>query len=64
MRTIDLTPTWAGVMPILLEAYEHGEPEGRKIAREELMRLAQSMDEVNARSKETAHGDKVDQPQA
>lgn len=53
-KYIDLTPTWVGVMPLLLEAYVHGDPEGRKIAREELMRLARSMDEINAQNKETS----------
>lgn len=40
METIDLTPTWAAVLPILLTAVEDGTFEGRKIAREELARMA------------------------
>lgn len=40
MEAIDLTPTWAAVLPILLAAVEDGTAEGRKIAREELARMA------------------------
>lgn len=38
--TIDLTPTWSGILPALLAVIENGTPEGQKIAREELQRMA------------------------
>lgn len=52
MKTIDLTPTWAGVMPLLMAVLESGSEEGKREAREELMRLAKAMDEVNEERKE------------
>lgn len=39
--TIDLTPTWPAVLPILLAALEDGTEEGKRMAREELKRMAQ-----------------------
>lgn len=38
--TVDLTPTWAGVMPAMLAAITDGTPTGRDIAKAELTRLA------------------------
>lgn len=49
MKTIDLTPSWAGLMPALIAALQCGGPEGQAIAREELGRLAASVDAQNAR---------------
>lgn len=48
MRTIDITPTWRGCLPILLEVFENGTPEGRKMALEELHRMALIADEAVA----------------
>jgi len=42
--TIDLTPTWQGVLPILIGALEDGTNEGKKLAREELRRMAKAAD--------------------
>ena len=42
--TIDLTLTWQGVLPILIAALEDGTEEGKKIAREELRRMAKAAD--------------------
>lgn len=53
METIDLTPSWAGVMPVLVACLEDGTDEGKKIAREELARLAKAMDARRERSKLT-----------
>lgn len=45
-QTIDLTPTWLQVLPILLEVFKHGEStEGRKTAMTELRRIAEIADE-------------------
>lgn len=44
---IDATPTWEGVMPILFAALESGTDEGKRIAREELMKLARQVDSIN-----------------
>ena len=50
-RSIDCTPTWAGLMPLLWETAAKGVPE----ARAELMRLARVVDDLNekARAKES-----------
>jgi hypothetical protein len=53
METIDITPTWAAVMPILLAALEDGTDEGKRIARAELTRLAGVVDGMNAHAKGT-----------
>lgn len=50
-RTIDITPTWRGIMPVLIEGIRHGTPEGQRIAREELMRLADIADREIARDR-------------
>lgn len=50
-QRIDCTPTWAGVLPLLLAALDNGTDEGRKIAREELARMAKAADLYNASRK-------------
>ena len=39
-KFIDITPTWAGLLPALLALYTDGNSQGRKYALEELQRLA------------------------
>ncbi len=53
-KFIELKPTWVGLMPALFAALENGSPEGKKIAREELMRLAKAVDVANAATKEAS----------
>ena len=43
-RTIDCTPTWEAATRIYLTVLESGNAEGKKIAREELLRLAKAYD--------------------
>ena len=54
MKHIDMTPTWAGLMPAFFAVFENGTEEGKKIAREELMRLARALDAVNAKASKKA----------
>jgi hypothetical protein len=42
----DLTPTWVEAMKILILVLETGNPEGRAMAKEELMLLAEAMDQL------------------
>lgn len=49
MKTINLTPTWEAVMPIIFEVLENGNDEGKREIREELLRLAKEMDKLNER---------------
>lgn len=51
--TIDITPTWIGILPALIALIENGNREGRDIAVEELQKLAAYADDCNARSKQT-----------
>lgn len=41
METVDVTPTWPEAAQILLAGIEHGTGEGKRIAREEIMRMAE-----------------------
>lgn len=49
---IDLTPTWEQILPALLAVIKDGSAEGRKIAAEELRRMAQAADKWNEAAKE------------
>lgn len=49
--TIDLTPTWRAILPILILALTDGTETGRKIAREELARMADAADAYNKETK-------------
>lgn len=49
MKTIDMTPTWTGIMPGLLAVLEDGTETGKKLAREELMDLARKVDALNGK---------------
>lgn len=51
-KTIDLTPTWSAILPVLLEGYEQASPDGRRIALEELQRMASLADRYAASVKE------------
>lgn len=46
--TIDLTPTWEGMMPAIIAVLQNGSAKGQAIAIEELMKLAKSVDAMNA----------------
>jgi len=52
MKTIDVTPTWEQILPVLLMTIENGTGRGRKVAIEELTRMAQIADAYVAQSKE------------
>lgn len=45
---LDVTPTWADILPALLTLLDRGGAEGQKTAREELARMAQAADKWNA----------------
>lgn len=51
--TVDMTPTWRGLMPALVAAIENGTPAGRQIAIDELNRLANFADNAIAADKAT-----------
>ena len=44
VETIDLTPTWSALLPVMFEVLEHGTPKSRDEIRGELRRMAQIAD--------------------
>jgi hypothetical protein len=58
-ETIDLTPTWLGVLPALLAAYENGTWRGKTIALEELTRMAKLADKYAAIGKADFEAEKA-----
>jgi len=48
MKTIDVTPTWSGIMPILVELANNAETvESRRVAMDELRTMASLADKYN-----------------
>ncbi len=50
---VDMTPTWEGLMPVMIALVK----QGNKVAEDELMKLARSVDERNAEMKEKIQGE-------
>ena len=53
---VDMTPTWEGLMPVMIELVK----QGNKVAEDELMKLARSVDQRNAdmyNNQQTTNGD-------
>jgi hypothetical protein len=46
-KTIDMTPTWAAIAPVIAAALEDGTEAGKDAARTELRRMAQLADRTN-----------------
>lgn len=46
-RTVDVTPTWTGILPLLLIAYCEGTDKGRSAALAELRNMAKAADLFN-----------------
>lgn len=51
---IEATPTWSGVLPILIAALQDGTDQGRDLATKELRRMAKAADSWNARDRAPA----------
>ena len=43
---IDLTPTWVGLVPLLVTLIENGDAQGRRTAIEEMTRMAAAADRL------------------
>lgn len=56
-KTIDITKTWAGMLPLLMAAITDGTANGQRTAKEELARMAQAADHWNAHCKREKAGD-------
>ncbi len=50
--TINVTPTWVGIMPALIMALQRGTEEGKRVAADELMRLAREVDAANGKEEQ------------
>jgi hypothetical protein len=50
MKTIDITPTWGSILPVLLDIIEQGGG-GVREAKEEIMRLGKAVDDANKTNK-------------
>ena len=48
MEKIDIAPKWVEILPILFEILENGNYEAKKTAREEIIRLATAVDDMNS----------------
>jgi len=48
VETIDMTPTWTAIVPILIAGLQDGTPEGQRLAKIELYRMAEAADKWNA----------------
>ena len=46
-KAIDITPSWEGLMPALIAILENGKEEAKGPIRDELMRLAKTIDQRN-----------------
>ena len=46
-KTIDLTPTWVAAVRIYMAVLQDGGEEGKRVAREDLLELAERMDAFN-----------------
>lgn len=51
VETVEQTPTWEGLMPLYLMAYENGASDGRRAALKELQRMAKIADAYVASEK-------------
>lgn len=50
---IDVTPTWEGILPLILEILRNGTDEAQDNAREELQRMARVADQYIALKKDS-----------
>lgn len=51
---IEATPTWSGVLPLLIAGLQGGDSEAREAALKELRSMAKAADSWNARDKAPA----------
>lgn len=47
-KTVDVTPTWQGILPALLDLIKSDNPEVRELAEAEMYRMARSADRMIA----------------
>lgn len=49
MKTIDITPKWSGITPLLLEILKHpkANPKSKQFAEDEIIRMAKIADSAN-----------------
>jgi len=50
-KTIDMTPTWEAMVPVMFEMYNQANPENKKVIQSEFIRMAKVVDQNNKRKK-------------
>ena len=53
-RTVGIAPTWTEAALIIAEVIENGSELGRNMAREELFRMAEILDQLNSEAQKEA----------
>jgi hypothetical protein len=48
LKTIDVTPTWSAMLPVLITLLQGKNAEGREAATKELKKMAKALDNYNA----------------
>lgn len=56
---LDMTPTWAQILPILILSIREGNAQGREVAIKELARMADAADAYNAQVRAQQSADEV-----
>jgi hypothetical protein len=60
MQTIDICPSWRAILPILIEIAANGQnPNGRHAAMQELLKLADTVDQMNESLRKADHANPV-----
>lgn len=58
MQTIDITPSWRAIVPTLVHVAAHATtPDSREAAMQELLRLADAVDQLNESARKADHAD-------
>lgn len=63
MKTIDVTPTWQGLLPAFLHVLEHGNEKGVQVVKEQLLKMAKAADGFNDAIKATGRNYQVRMPE-
>ena len=54
---VDVTPTWAAMVPLYALLLTDGDEAGRKTAKEELLRMANALDKLQAGIRKSRKGE-------
>ncbi len=60
VRRVDCTPTWVGILPVILNSYMNGPAHNRDNLETELRRMAEAADNWNTHCKEQSNAHQPD----